>query len=171
MAVVCVSLTFLVGCESEKVPAGSVSDTGGRAAETELVADFEFEDYPGSQWYGPDGEKIPKKAEIINVITGPEHCEWQSSATMHVGQPLGDPAADSTESDQYIRDPERVLPQGPLKSKLELDARLPNGAEFTGFRTDFMELWLDPTDDSAAYLVFAQHVERWPKARDVIACA
>ena len=166
------TLLVLSACtEDKRVPAGSVPDTNGGAAESALVADFEYEGYPGSQWYGPDGEEIPKKAEIINVITGPDHCEWQTAVMMHVGRPLGDPAKDSTESDQYIRDPERVLPQEPLLSNLDLDARPPDEAEFTGFHTDFMELWLDREDDTAAYLVFADHVERWPNTKDAIACA
>lgn len=170
--VLCViALTLVAGCTQEKTPAGSVPETDGRAAKTKLVQDFEFEGYPGSQWYGPQGEEVPMKSEIINLITAPEHCDWQSATMMHVGRPLGDPAKNSAESDQYIRDPERVLPQEPLMSKLDLDARLPDEAEFTGYRTNFMELWLNPNDDTGAYLVFADHVERWPKTRNAIACA
>ena len=158
------TLLILSGCtEEKKVPAGSVPETGGRAAETELASEFEFEGYPGNQWYGPEGEEIPKRSEIINVIVGPEHCEWQSATMMHVGKPLGDPGGPGS-FDLYIRDPERVMPQQPLMSKLVLDARLPEDASYSGYRTDFMELWLDPDNEGAAFLVFANHVERWPKA-------
>ena len=111
------------------------------------------------------------RSEVINVIVAPEHCGWESAAMMHVGRPLGDPAKDSLETDQYIRDPENVMPQDQLASKLQLDARLPDDAEYTGYRTEFMELWLDPDDDRAAYLVFADHIERWPRANEAIACS
>ena len=74
-------------------------------------------------------------------------------------------------SSRSIPAAKRVLPQEPLLSRLELDATLPDDAEFTSYRTDFMELWLDPDDDTAAYLVFARHVERWPKSKGAIACS
>jgi hypothetical protein len=51
------------------------------------------------------------------------------------------------------------------------DIELPQRAEYTRHRTDFMELWLDPSDEAAAYLVFADHVERWPWAKESIGCA
>ena len=139
--------------------------------EAPLSKEVSFEPYPGSQWYGPDGEPVPKKSEIINAITGPDHCDWENGVMMHVGWPPGHAAADSSESRQFIRDPKRVFPQKNLAGTFDGDAELPRAAEDTGYRTDFMKLWLDPKDGSAAYLVFADHTERWPRATDIIACA
>lgn len=34
-----------------------------------LAADYKFEPYPGSQWYEPDGEAVPKESGVINAIT------------------------------------------------------------------------------------------------------
>src|SRR5687768_5656519 len=53
------------------------------------VAGEPFAPYPGSQWYGPDGRPLPMEEEIINVITGPDHCEWQSAAMLHTTWPPG----------------------------------------------------------------------------------
>jgi len=37
---------------------------------------------------------------------------------------------------------------------------------------DETELWFGPGRDSrAAYLLFAGHVERWPRSREMVACA
>ncbi|CAN5813235.1 hypothetical protein BH20ACT7_BH20ACT7_12760 [soil metagenome] len=37
---------------------------------------------------------------------------------------------------------------------------------------DETELWFGPGRDSrAAYLRFAGHVERWPRSREMVACA
>ena len=157
-------------------PAGQPSTerehgSGDVTPSTDLASDYEFEPYPGSTWYGPGGEEIPEESNIINAITGPEHCEWQEGVMMHVGWPPGHDAADASESRQYFRDPKKVFPQFSLMTTYDGDVELPKGAEYTGYRTDFMELWLDEKDKAAAYLVFSDHVERWPRAKEIIACA
>ena len=136
-----------------------------------LSAEVRFEAYPGSQWYGPDGDPVPEESNIINAIKGPEHCDWDSGVMLHLGWPLGRDAANFSETRQYFRDPQRVFPADDFMTKYAADVDLPKTAENTGYRTDFMELWLDRTDGSAAYLVFSDHVERWPRSRGGIACA
>lgn len=160
-------LVLLVACEDE-APRTTTSE-GTRS--TELASDYEFEPFPGSTWYGPEGEEISEESNIINVITGPEHCKWQSAVMMHVGWPLGRDANNISESRQYLRDPNKVLPQEDLMTDFDDDVELPKTAKYTGYRTDFVELWLDGNDRAAAYLVFSDHVERWPRAKDAIACA
>ncbi len=145
--------------------------TADGPAETELETDYEFEAFPGNRWYEPDGDEIAQEANIINTITGPDHCDWQSGVMMHVGWPLGHDAADTSESRQYLRDPEAVFPADSFMTTFDADTELPPRAEYTGYRTDFMELWLAENDETAAYLVFADHVERWPRAEEPIACA
>lgn len=151
--------------------APTLQPNGDGSPTTDLEANYEFEPYPGSRWNGPDGDEISEDTNIINAITGPEHCNWQSAVMMHVGWPPGHDAADSSESRQYVRDPDRVFPRNSVMGTLHVNTELPERAGFTGYRTDFMELWIDPTDDTTAYLVFADHVERWPRARETIACA
>lgn len=161
------SLLFLPGsCARET--GGPYTDSAGEPPR--LETSFEFEPYPGSQWYGPDGDAVPKESGVVNAITGPDHCEWQSGVMMHVGWPLGRDSETASETRQYLRDPEKVFPQKSLMTAFDGDAELPKGAEDTGYRTDFMELWIDPERDGAAFLVFADHAERWPRARALVAC-
>jgi hypothetical protein len=167
-------LVVLVSCTSDQLapkPPGPPRVSTSPSSETVLQRDYAFEPYPGSRWYSPDGAQVSDKSNLINAIVGPEHCDWDSGVMMHVGWPLGHDAQNISEARQYLRDPEGVFPQGSLMTAFEADVKLPKRARYTGYRTDFMELWLDRTDNSAAYLVFADHVERWPRADEVVACA
>lgn len=164
-------LILFAGCSAadQSPPADQQKEAGVPA--TELASDYEFEAFPGSTWYGPDGQEISHDTNIINAITGPDHCDWESGVMMHVGWPLGRDAANISESRQYMRDPDKVFPQESLMTKFEADVELPKTAKYSGYRTDFMELWLEPHDRAAAYLVFADHVERWPRTKETVACA
>ncbi|MDQ3956826.1 MAG: hypothetical protein M3273_00735 [Actinomycetota bacterium] len=165
---------LILGVLSLTACAGATTEPGALQpgeAGTALQTEYEFEPFPGSRWYGPDGDEIPEDSNVINAITGPDHCDWQSAVMMHVGWPPGHDAADASESRQYLRDPEGVFPRESLMTTFDPDVDLPESAEYTGYRTDFMELWLAERDEAAAYLVFADHVERWPRAEEVIACA
>ena len=139
-----------------------------------------FLPYPGSQWFGPDGSVLPTEEEIMNVITGPDHCEWQSAAMLHTTWPLGTAPEKGSSRLQYIRDPKGVM-DARLAKLFQQDVSLPGGTRYTGYRTDFMELWVRtyhrgmpvaktsrPPD--RIYLLFADRVESWPRAKDMIAC-
>lgn len=127
------------------------------------------DDLVGARWTGPGGD--PVSSRVINVIRGPEHCDWQSSLWMHVGWPLGTRADSAADIRQYVRDPEDVLPVE-TETAFDTDVEMPKGASPTGFQADGVELWFGEDDgDHAVYLVFADHVERWPRAAEVIACA
>jgi hypothetical protein len=160
-----VALVLFSACS----PNQSAEPSGDLESSGKLANEFHFEAYPGSQWYGPNGDEIPQESEIINAITAPEHCGWETAVMMHVGWPLGRAASDSSESRQYLRDPDEILP-GSLMTTFDPDTQIPTRARNTGYRTAFMEPWLHPDDDTAAYLVFEDHIERWPRARDAIAC-
>ncbi|HEX2240329.1 MAG TPA: hypothetical protein VHJ82_04235 [Actinomycetota bacterium] len=165
-----IALLTVAACAPDATEPRS-AQTPGDPTRPQLETDYRFEAYPGSQWYGPDGDEIPEESRVINAITGPDHCDWEAGVMMHVGWPPGHDAADISESRQYLRDPERVFPQDSFMTKYDANVELPDRAEYTGYRTDFMELWLDNENDRAAYLVFADHVELWPRARQPIACA
>ncbi len=164
------ALFLMVACGSDRVTQTSREQVDSEAS-TELSADSDFQPYPGSRWYDPNGERVPFESNVINAITGPGHCDWESGVILHLGWPTGHDAADISESRQYLRDPERVFPEESLMSTYDADAEAPKSADYTGYRTDFMELWLDPRDGSAAYLVFSDHTERWPRAKEPVACA
>jgi hypothetical protein len=154
---------FCTEDHTEREPGFAATADGNPALDSE----FRFEPYPGNTWYGPDG-RVAAESPVINVIRGPEHCGWDSAALLHVGWPLGH--ADATESRQFVRDTQHVLPQDSLMSEFDDNAELFGLSRYTGFRTDFMELWLFPEDDSGIFLMFADHVEWWPRAEEPIAC-
>jgi hypothetical protein len=82
------------------------------------------------------------------------------------------PTDDPAETRQYIRDPSDTVPVE-LQTILDTNVELPDGASPTGYRADGVELWLgfDGGDD-AIYVAFDDdHVERWPRSAEVIACA
>jgi hypothetical protein len=157
---------LLVGCS----PDSELPSSAGRSIEPSLAPEARFVPFPGVQWYGPEGDEISFETNIINAITGPDHCEWETGVMMHVGWPLGRDAKDASESHQYFRDPEGVFRQDDFMTSYSEDVQLPDKAKNTGYRTDFMQLWLVPGETKAAYLVFSDHVERWPRSREIIAC-
>lgn len=133
-----------------------------------LTEEYSFEPWPGSQWYGPDGDEIPMEGRTIDAYTGHEHCDWQSSVLLQVGKRSGLHAGPN-DPRVYVRDPEGIFTEQLLTS-FDDNVAMPDVAQNTGYRTDFMELWLDPSDEKAAYLRFHDHAERWPLSDGSIGC-
>ena len=128
--------------------------------------------WPGYQWFGPDGDPVPFDGDIISVVQGFSHCEWQAAAFLTVGWPLGTPPETIHDRRQYIRDPYNIIGTEFFTSRYDGDATIPDDATFTGYVAETgMELWLAPSDqDEVAYLVFDDHVERWPRPVVYIGC-
>jgi hypothetical protein len=125
------------------------------------------EAFPGPVWT-KNGK--PVDGRELNSIAGPEHCDWQSVVMMHLDWPLGTVAQNSRESRQFIRDPGGILEQG-LREKLALHTTMPLDAAPTGYHLGQLQLWLSPSTPDAVYLRVGDDVERWPRAKDMIACA
>lgn len=160
-----VIMSAAVGCTSEdRVP------MDGSPAPTTAGESLSAHDLVAARWSGPAGDPVP--TGVVNVIRGPEHCDWQSSLWLHLGWPVGTPAETASDIRQYVRDPGGVLPESVEKeASLALDAELPEAAEPTGYDVNTVELWLgEDGGDDAVYVVFADHVERWPRTAEVIAC-
>lgn len=101
--------------------------------------------------------------EIISDIAGPDHCGWESARMLHV-EIAGAPVR------QYLRDPHGVFAGVDLLDTYTEGVELPDGASFSGYRTDDgLELWFT-AQDRAAYVVTPEGVERWPRARELIGC-
>ncbi len=164
------SARFCAEDDVERAPGFAAVTTGNPA----LDSDFTFEPYPGSQWFGPQGPVDPDDG-TINVIRGPEQCGWETAALLHVSWPLGSTHRDDPELRQYVRDPDAVLPQDQLMSTYDPSRQLWGGFEYSGYRTDFMEVWIQSFDEDGdadgAFLMFANHVEWWPRAEEPIACS
>jgi hypothetical protein len=122
-----------------------------------------------AEWTDRRGEEVPDS--ILVTYRGDEHCDWQSAAFLDVGWPLGRRHATAAGARRYVRDPEGLFP-GLLLAEFDGDAELPRDARFTGYRSGDAELWLSPTEaDRALFVVRGDVVERWPRARDALACA
>ena len=129
-------------------------------------------------WTEADG--TPVSRDVLEVFRGPEHCNWESSLMLFTGDPLGSNMnrREQFQPDlglyrlQYLRDPQGVYPAEMLLSTYGPDVELPSTAAATGYSWEGKEMWVDAADpEAAAYIVYDDHVERWPRAREAILCA
>lgn len=156
--------------EDARDGAAPAPDEEGGATSTPMGGEqTTADDLVDARWTGPDGEPVP--SEVLNVLRGPQHCDWESSVLLHVGWPLGTAADTAADIRQYVRDPKGVLPDVVMGS-FGADVQVPAGASATGYEADGVELWLGESGgEEAMYVVFEEHAERWPRTAEVIACA
>jgi hypothetical protein len=133
-------------CDPAEFPASVTDDLGVRV------------------WHDQQGARVP--VSTITHYPGPEHCDWQDITFLSMGDPGG--------GGQYLADREgEFAGQDLLRTTYDGDAVLPGDATDTGYEYDDWHLWL-VADRSAAYVVDVDdpsQVERWPAAKDEIACA
>ena len=96
---------------------------------------------------------------------GPAHCGFESVRVIITGSPLGQPYTSSDDSIHYIRDPNNAMG---LAAELDLTASLPTKAVDAGYRSNTEELWLDPDDSTAIYLVTPDSTERLPMGEQIL---
>lgn len=121
-----------------------------------------------------DAGAAPISPNVVGFYRGPGHCEWQSAVFLQLGWPLGSPISPPDDYRLFVRDPEGIFgPETDMQplAMLDLDASLPGGAEDSGWRSGEIGLWFDPADDTVAYLVLPDHVERWPRLEPIYLCA
>jgi hypothetical protein len=142
---------------ADLVDAAFTADELRTCPEAEFGSDAEF----------ADGRRVWTHAEtgaIVTDIAGPEHCGWESARMMHIEE-------DGVLSKQYLRDPEGVFDQVPLRETYAEDVELPDDAADTGYRSpEGYELWFTESD-TAAYVATPDGVERWPRPVEIIGCA
>ena len=113
-------------------------------------------------WEDESGRRVP--VTRIQSFQGAEHCDWTDITFLLVGP--------ENKGDWYVRDVGREFGEL-LHTTFSSQAKLPADATDTGWRRDGRQLWIGPTE-KAAYLVSlddAEHVERWPAAKQRIGCA
>lgn len=113
-------------------------------------------------WETTSGARVP--VSRVRSFQGPEHCDWQDITFLSLG-PEG-------EAEQYLRDVHGELVEF-LRTTYDATAVLPRTATDTGLQRDGRVLWLS-ADGDAAYLVShddGADIERWPAAKQSIACA
>jgi hypothetical protein len=129
-------------CDPAELPAGVTDNLGIRV------------------WHDEQGDRVA--VSTITHYPGPEHCDWQDITFLSMGDGRTQYVADRTGEFADL-----------LETTYDGDAVLPDGADDTGYEYGDWHLWL-AGDRSAAYVVDVDDpslVERWPAARDEIACA
>ena len=106
-------------------------------------------------WEDPNGRRMP--TTTVQSYRGAAHCGWQHMTFIVHGGTTYVKGAGSDLAD-YVR------------GRYDGHATLPADATDTGFHRDGRGLWEEPAR-TAAYLVAADHVERWPAASKPILCA
>lgn len=129
-----------------------------------------FPVWPGIAWSDTSGDAVDPL--ILAAFAGPASCEWDRSAFLEIGWPLGSQALEIDNVRRYVRDPDGIFGEGfVLLDRLDLSADLPSDAAFAGYRSGEIELWSSPaTIDKAIYLRWPDHVERWPRMENVAGC-
>jgi hypothetical protein len=103
------------------------------------------------------------RVDVLFERTGSAHCYQEDTRVLVTGDPLGSRYTDTSDSIEYVRDPNQSYGQEELSNGFaELDA-LPADAIDTGFRLLDRELWTSPDDPYAIYIRDAEGVERWPR--------
>jgi hypothetical protein len=113
-------------------------------------------------WADSDGGRVP--VSTVTHYQGPEHCDWQDITFLTMGE--------FDVGEQYLSDRDGELAEL-LTTSFDGQATLPRNAVDTGYEYRDWHLWLVP-DKSAAYLASVEdpaRVERWPAAREWVACA
>jgi hypothetical protein len=113
----------------------------------------------------------------MDVWQGPTHCGWGRLVFLVISWPLGKEVPGAFMSDQHTRMFVRLsttgdLPASDFTSKFDGSATLPPNARDTGYHRNGWRLWVvDKAIDRAVWLVNDDTVERWPAAKQIIACA
>lgn len=90
---------------------------------------------------------------------------------MTMGWPLGTVPRNDLVARQYIRDPDNRFSKLTM-AEFEDDVALPSDAFDTGYRYGSDELWVSiKSVDRMVFVLRGDRVERWPRARELIACA
>lgn len=107
----------------------------------------------------------------ITLTAGPSQCGFDSLALMTMGWPLGTVPKNDMFARQYIRDPGNRFSDQTMVA-FEENAALPPDAFDTGYRYGSDELWVSiESVDQMVFVRRGDRVERWPRARELFACA
>jgi hypothetical protein len=113
----------------------------------------------GERWTAAEGCEV--RLDVLMLRKGPGHCGWERATEILMGDPLGT-SHNHAPYRIYVRDPENVIGDEEVARLFQPEAKLPSGAQDTGYRQDGSELWMDPMDDRFIYLVSPNGTERWP---------
>jgi len=115
-----------------------------------------------------NGKRIDTR--FILLIDAPEQCGLPGVQSVTMGNPFGQEMHTELDSMQFVRDPGHFVEHRTF-ARFDPSTDLPPEAHFTGLAYDDLELWAANDMDEAIYVVRGDTVERWPRAREFIACA
>ena len=135
----------------------------GDGAVTDVASEPDWRQYAD---YRPwtDREGCLVRIDVLAERPGPGHCGWERATVLITGQPLGARYSSSSDDTEYVRDPDGVFDDPSLRAGFDPDASLPGTAVDSGYRDGDIELWHDPADPSAIWMVAPDRTERWPAA-------
>jgi hypothetical protein len=152
------------------VACGSPSPSASESAPTAQVVLLppQAGAYPGEPWT-LDGKRVP--TEVISLTRGAEVCGYDHVLLLTMAKVLGKPALTSDDALQYVRDPSNQFANATAGS-FEPSVEKPPDALFSGYRYGSMELWTSSASGADVIFLARDGVwERWPRARDLFACA
>ncbi len=139
-------------------------------AVTDIASEPNWRQYADYRpWTTADGGCLVR-IDVLAERPGPAHCGWQAARVITTGLPIGARYTDERNDANYVRDPGNVFGDPATASAFNPDAELPERAIDTGFRQGRTELWVDPADLSAIYLVTRASIERWPLDPEPAGC-
>jgi hypothetical protein len=108
----------------------------------------------GRTWFDAAGAIVPPSTLFESIA--PAHCGWESATMLRVYDRL------------FIRDPEGVLADHELET-YDPDIALPADARSTEYHEGDRRIWRG-SDPNAIYVVYPDHVERWPAEEPGFGC-
>jgi hypothetical protein len=150
------------------IPVACPAQTG---AVTDVATEPDWRQYADYRpWTTANGGCLVR-IDVLAERPGPAHCGFEAARVIITGIPIGARYTNESNAANYVRDPDNVFGDPAIASAFDPHAKLPEGALDTGFRQQSTELWVDPADGSAIYLVTGASVERWPLDPDPAGCA
>jgi hypothetical protein len=129
-------------------------------------------------WLDSEDKPLPRgQPFVMDVWQGLTHCGWGRLVFLVIAWPLGTEVPGGFMSDPHTRMFVRLsttgdLPASYFATTFDGRATLPANARDTGYRRNGWHLWVvDAAIDRAVWLVHDETVERWPAAKEIIACA
>lgn len=102
------------------------------------------------------------RIDVLAERPGPDHCGWEDTRVLITGESLGTIYRDTTDSIEYVRDPNGLYGVPELAAGFAVLDDLPADAIDSGYRSGDRELWLSAADPGAIYILDRGVVERWP---------
>jgi hypothetical protein len=128
-----------------------------------LLGSCSSDSFELGDWRDSAGDR--PAASIVYSTHGHQHCGTEDVWIIGLGRDRL--AGSSAAGEIFLRDPNAALvdhlgPDRRREEPFQWNADLPHDAADTGFRNGDAELWI-AADHSAAYVVFEDRTERWPR--------